>query len=199
MENVWREKVDAELESAARNLGDYTEQTKDVIRAELRRRGLPEPAGQVPVSASSHRAPVSNRLRPLGLILGVVAILGGAAALMELHAFNKEAVAMSPEWLLAKGRALIQEGQASPSGLLTSAPDFETLRRTNEPIIINAAREYYFGLNRDRALRNGVLAFLTLLFAMGTYGGRRWALWLGLLFAVLSSVQTLAIALVLLR
>jgi len=41
--DVWREKTDDQLLSAADHLADYTEDAEQVIRAELRRRELPEP------------------------------------------------------------------------------------------------------------------------------------------------------------
>jgi len=43
-EQMWREKPDEEVLAAAGNLADYTDEGERIIRAELRRRGLPEPA-----------------------------------------------------------------------------------------------------------------------------------------------------------
>lgn len=46
-EQVWRSKTDDEVVEAARVLADYTEEGERIIRAELRRRGLPEPAAPI--------------------------------------------------------------------------------------------------------------------------------------------------------
>ncbi len=43
MDRIWRAKTDEEVVEAARNLVEYTEEAARVIRAELQRRGLPEP------------------------------------------------------------------------------------------------------------------------------------------------------------
>ena len=43
LEGQWREKTDDEVVAAARQLNDYTDQAKTIIRAELRRRNLVEP------------------------------------------------------------------------------------------------------------------------------------------------------------
>jgi len=40
---IWRSKTDDEVMAAAGTLSDYTEEGESIIRAELRRRGLPEP------------------------------------------------------------------------------------------------------------------------------------------------------------
>ena len=43
IEQIWRDKTDNEVAEAAYDLSEYTEETARVIRAELQRRGLPEP------------------------------------------------------------------------------------------------------------------------------------------------------------
>jgi DnaJ-class molecular chaperone len=43
IEELWRKKGDQELEVAAKELAEYTEKAEQVIRAEISRRGLPEP------------------------------------------------------------------------------------------------------------------------------------------------------------
>ena len=43
VEQIWRDKTDDEVAEAAGNLSEYTEEAARVIRAELQRRGLPEP------------------------------------------------------------------------------------------------------------------------------------------------------------
>ena len=42
-EQIWRDKTDDEVSEAASELSQYTEEAALVIRAELQRRGLPEP------------------------------------------------------------------------------------------------------------------------------------------------------------
>jgi hypothetical protein len=42
-EDVWREKPDEDLIEAGRRLSEFTPQGEQIIRAELRRRGLPDP------------------------------------------------------------------------------------------------------------------------------------------------------------
>lgn len=46
IERVWREKTDDELIEAAGELADYTSEGRQVIRAELKRRGLEDPVEQ---------------------------------------------------------------------------------------------------------------------------------------------------------
>jgi len=46
-EQVWRSRTDDEVAEAARVLAEYTEEGERIIRAELRRRGLPEPAAPI--------------------------------------------------------------------------------------------------------------------------------------------------------
>jgi hypothetical protein len=45
-ERIWREKSDEDLLDAAAELDDFTEEGRDVIRAELKRRGLEDPVEQ---------------------------------------------------------------------------------------------------------------------------------------------------------
>ncbi len=47
MEQIWREKSDEDLLEAAAVLSDFTEEGQQVIRAELRRRGMEDPVEQV--------------------------------------------------------------------------------------------------------------------------------------------------------
>lgn len=43
LEEIWQQKSQKELEVAATELTDYTEEAQQIIRAEMRRRGMPEP------------------------------------------------------------------------------------------------------------------------------------------------------------
>jgi uncharacterized RDD family membrane protein YckC len=43
LEAIWQQKSDKQLEIAAAQLADYTEEAQQIIREEIRRRGMPEP------------------------------------------------------------------------------------------------------------------------------------------------------------
>lgn len=58
LEEFWRQKSDQELKVAAQELTDYTEEAEQVIRAEIRRRGMPEPPTFI---RSYYGLPVANR------------------------------------------------------------------------------------------------------------------------------------------
>lgn len=47
IEQIWRDKSDEDLLEAAANLEDFTEEGQQVIRAELKRRGMEDPVEQV--------------------------------------------------------------------------------------------------------------------------------------------------------
>jgi Putative prokaryotic signal transducing protein len=47
VEQTWRDKTDDEVAEAASEISQYTEEAARVIRAELQRRGLPEPEADV--------------------------------------------------------------------------------------------------------------------------------------------------------
>lgn len=51
-EEIWRSKADAEILVAADRLADFTEEGDRIIRAELRRRGLPQPPP--PIGSCQH-------------------------------------------------------------------------------------------------------------------------------------------------
>ena len=52
-ERIWREKTDDELIEAAGELGTYTEEGQQIIRAELKRRGLEDPVEQAQLTAAA--------------------------------------------------------------------------------------------------------------------------------------------------
>ena len=64
-QELWRQKSDRELEIAARQLAEYTEEAEQVIRAEMYRRGMPEP----PPTYVRSEPPSSKRGILLELIL----------------------------------------------------------------------------------------------------------------------------------
>ncbi len=47
MEKIWRDKSDEDLLEAAASLSDFTDEGQQVVRAELKRRGLEDPLEQV--------------------------------------------------------------------------------------------------------------------------------------------------------
>ena len=55
-ELIWRSKSDEALADAAAALGDFTEEGEQIIRAELRRRGLPDPPPPIGQCARCHRS-----------------------------------------------------------------------------------------------------------------------------------------------
>jgi hypothetical protein len=58
LESTWREKSDEEVAAAATGLSDYTEEACRVIRAELKRRGIPAETS-TPLAASDQDLPIS--------------------------------------------------------------------------------------------------------------------------------------------
>lgn len=60
-ERIWRSKTDEQVEEAASNLADYTEEGKRIIRAEFDRRGLSQP-----VSTSRHEEVVTDSYDSMG-------------------------------------------------------------------------------------------------------------------------------------
>jgi hypothetical protein len=59
-EEIWRAKTDEELLQAGEELSEYTEDGERIIRAELRRRGLPEPGPPIGACARCGRAIAPN-------------------------------------------------------------------------------------------------------------------------------------------
>src|SRR5438874_12491212 len=57
---IWRGKTDDEIAAAAETLSDYTEEGEQIIRAELRRRGLPEPPKPIGRCAACGRSLHAN-------------------------------------------------------------------------------------------------------------------------------------------
>jgi hypothetical protein len=58
LEELWQQKSDRELEVAARELAEYTEEAEQIIRAEIRRRGMLEPPTFI---RNAHGLPVANQ------------------------------------------------------------------------------------------------------------------------------------------
>jgi hypothetical protein len=57
VEQIWRDKADEEIAEAAGTLSEYTEEAARIIRAELQRRGLPEPeADPLPIPDEDTRS-----------------------------------------------------------------------------------------------------------------------------------------------
>ncbi|MDB9468258.1 hypothetical protein [Dolichospermum circinale] len=75
LEEIWRQKSDHRLEVAAKELSNYTEEAEQVIRAEICRRGMPEP----PIT---RRREATFRLTSKEDQLGFFGSLVGAAILL---------------------------------------------------------------------------------------------------------------------
>ena len=71
LEELWRQKSDQELEVAARQIDDYTEDAQQVIRAEMYRRGMLEAASTE--SVALQYPPQQSTLRYAGFWLRFVA------------------------------------------------------------------------------------------------------------------------------
>ena len=52
LEEIWQQKSNREIEFAAIVISDYTEETQEVIRVEIQRRGLTEPPQLPPTKVS---------------------------------------------------------------------------------------------------------------------------------------------------
>ncbi len=66
-EEFWQKKSDLELESAAKAIAEYTEEAQQVIRAEMRKRALPEPPAFTRTAAQREPALMGNLLEKLRL------------------------------------------------------------------------------------------------------------------------------------
>ena len=85
VEQIWRDKTDNEVAEAAGDLSEYTEETARVIRAELQRRGLPEPesdADALPIHHEDTRCVfVANGQDEANQIIAFLKAAGIASAL----------------------------------------------------------------------------------------------------------------------
>lgn len=99
-ERIWREKSDEDLLEAAANLDDFTEDGRQAVRAELKRRGLEDPIEQAGEAATAEPLPEGDQLPERSLLcvrcdrpleyLGVKILPGDAGHLFE----NSEALEM---------------------------------------------------------------------------------------------------------
>lgn len=82
-EQIWRDKTDDEVAEAASELSQYTEEAERVIRAELQRRGLPEPeADPLPIPEDDPRCVfVASGLDEANQIVAFLEAAGIATAL----------------------------------------------------------------------------------------------------------------------
>jgi hypothetical protein len=58
LEERWRQKSDRELDAASKELAGYTEEAEQVIRAEMRKRGMPEPPTFI---RTAHSQPIESQ------------------------------------------------------------------------------------------------------------------------------------------
>ena len=61
-EDIWRKKNDQELEIAAKRIADYVEEAQQVIRDEIRRRGMPDPPMAETIRHPSQMSPQPQNL-----------------------------------------------------------------------------------------------------------------------------------------
>jgi hypothetical protein len=67
LEEFWQKKSDRELESAAREIAEYTEEAQQVIRAEMKKRALPEPPAFTRTPPQREPSLMGNQLEKLRL------------------------------------------------------------------------------------------------------------------------------------
>jgi hypothetical protein len=121
VDQIWRDKTDDEVAEAASSLSEYTEEAARAIRAELQRRGLPEPEPDaVPIPHEDTRCVfVASGLDAANQIVAFLAAAGIASALRgesttKTHGFTVDG--------LGKLEVLVRESDEEQArALLTSA------------------------------------------------------------------------------
>ena len=135
VEQIWREKTDDEVAEAASNLSEYTDEAALTIRAELRRRGLPEPPQRdgAPMPAEDLRTVfVANGLDQANQIVAFLEAEGIESALRgesttTTHGFTVDG--------LGRVEVLVLESDEERArALLTSADAGEFQLREDEDI-----------------------------------------------------------------
>lgn len=106
LEELWRQKSDHELEIASRELFDYTKEAEQVIRAEICRRGMPEP----PITR--RRGEATFRLTSKEDQLGLFGSLVGAAILLVTLAGQISGIVVG-SLMIWSGISSALRGQAS--------------------------------------------------------------------------------------
>lgn len=140
LEEIWQQKSQKELEVAARELADYTEEAQQIIRAEMRRRGMPEP----PLStAVPQMTPHPSRLQYAGFWRRFFAAFIDGIILRIFGAFTAYAVRL----LYVKSTGKIEEATALGAiasilvawlyyALLESSPEQATLGKQALGIVV---------------------------------------------------------------
>lgn len=134
VEQIWRDKTDGEVAEAASSLSEYTEEAARVIRAELQRRGLPEPEPDAaPTPDEDTRSVfVASGLDQANQIVAFLDAAGIASALRgesttKTHGFTVDG--------LGKLEVLVRESDEEQArALLTSADAGEFQLREDEDI-----------------------------------------------------------------
>src|SRR2546423_1668716 len=76
--DIWRQKSDEELITASEHLSEYTEDAEEIIRAELRRRHMPEPEPTARIlEAEQSKQPVNGKI-----IIGIIILIIGIALIV---------------------------------------------------------------------------------------------------------------------
>lgn len=99
VDNVWRRRSDEQLTEAARVLHEYTSDGQKAIRAELERRGLPQPLSQQLEALSGDQAPafqqypLASRWRRLVALLIDLGLIAPGLVAADLDVYIAPAVA----------------------------------------------------------------------------------------------------------
>jgi hypothetical protein len=134
VDQIWRDKTDDEVAEAASSLSEYTEEAARAIRAELQRRGLPEPEPDaVPTPNEDTRCVfIASGLDQANQIVAFLAADGIESALRgesttKTHGFTVDG--------LGKLEVLVRESDEEQArALLTSADAGEFQLRADEDI-----------------------------------------------------------------
>ena len=118
-DQIWSDRTDDEVLDAARTLSDYTEDGQRVIRAELQRRGLPEPDPPVRGHEDLLSVYVANGLFEAQQVAAFLEAAGIASALRgesttKTHGFTVDGLGRMEVMVTA-------EDSERASGLLESA------------------------------------------------------------------------------
>jgi len=134
-EKIWRAKSDDEILEAAEELSEYTDDGERIIRAELRRRGLPEPGRPIGACPRCGRSVPPNHqgdecsqcgepLPPDKLrALGAAAALQSAGDVTTAKTATGETLSMSWEVIPCHGADFSLRRAKVPGGWLVATDD----------------------------------------------------------------------------
>ena len=122
VEQIWREKTDDEVAEAASTLSEYTEETERIIRAELQRRGLPEPErGALPIPDEETRCMfVASGLEEANQIVAFLNAAGIMTALRGESTTKTHGLTVDG---LGRMEVLVRESDEEEAGALLRSAD----------------------------------------------------------------------------